>query len=259
MPPSEDEQFRTSETAFETWIGRLQLDTPWKLANEGRRLALLPVVRLVFWISGVRWGKGWKIYGLPIIQKHRRGVLTIGDRLQLRSTGRSNPLGPNRPVILSVRSPEAALIIGDDFGITGGSIVVQDHIRIGNRVVVGANSIICDTDFHPLSPQRRQHEPDAGAAAPIVIEDEVFIGMQCLVLKGVTIGQGSVIGAGSVVTRDIPAGVVAAGNPARLIRRLDESGHPAGDDGRSGGLAQIQEQPETAEPYLDQAHGLHQR
>jgi acetyltransferase-like isoleucine patch superfamily enzyme len=259
MPTSQDEEFRTSEIALEALIRRLQLDTPWKLANEGRRLALLPVVRLVFWISGVRWGKGWKIYGLPIVQKHRLGVLAIGDRLQLRSTNRSNPLGPNHPVILSVRSPEASLIIGDDFGMTGGSIVAQKHVWIGNRVAVGANTVICDTDFHPLSPQRRQHEPDAGATAPIVIEDDVFIGMQCLVLKGVTIGQGSAIGAGSLVTRDIPAGVVAAGNPARVIRTLDVSGHPTGGDGQSRGLAAIREQPKEAETPMDQAPGLHQR
>jgi len=201
----------------------LQLDTPWKVANEVKRLALLPLARLVFWLSGVRWGSGWKIYGLPIIQRHRLGAIRIGDRLQLRSTSRSNPLGPNRPILLSVRSPKAAIIIGDDFGMSGGSIVAQERIAIGHRVAIGANTVICDSDFHPLNQELRQYDPAGGATAPIIIGDDVFVGMQCLILKGVTIGSGSVIGAGSVVTHDIPAGVIAAGNPARVIRAVEEA------------------------------------
>ena len=202
---------------------RLALDTPWKAVNEVERLLLLPLARLVFAWSGVAWGGGWKLYGLPIVQKHRRATMHIGARMELRSTVRSNPLGPHRPVILSVRRPQAALVIGDDFGMTGGSIVVEERITIGNRVAVGANTIIADTDFHPLDPAERRRAPLDGATSPIVIEDDVFIGMQCLILKGVTLGRGCVIGAGSVVTRDVPAGMIAAGNPARLIRPVAKS------------------------------------
>jgi acetyltransferase-like isoleucine patch superfamily enzyme len=155
-----------------------------------------------------------------MIQKHRRSTLTIGQHMELRSSTRSNPLGPNHPVILSTRHPGAALHIGDHFGMTGGSIVCEEAITIGNRVTVGANCMIVDTDFHPLDPQRRQDSPLDGATAPIVIDDNVFIGMQSIILKGVRIGTGSVIGAGSIVTRDIPPGVIAAGNPAKVIRDL---------------------------------------
>jgi acetyltransferase-like isoleucine patch superfamily enzyme len=168
----------------------------------------------------VGWGQDWRLYGLPIIQKHRQSSLVIGSRLNLRSTVRSNPLGPHHPVILSTRTPNAILTIGDDFGMTGGSIVCEERITIGNRVTVGANTIIADTDFHPLDPVIRQSQPTAGATKPITIEDDVFIGMGVLVLKGVTIGRGSVIGAGSVVSRDIPADVIAAGNPAQVIKPL---------------------------------------
>jgi acetyltransferase-like isoleucine patch superfamily enzyme len=198
----------------------MAFDMPWKAVNEIERLLLLPVARLQFALAGVKWGSGWKLYGLPIIQKHRHSTLTIGARLELRSTARSNPLGPNRPVILSTRRPNAVLTIGDQFGMTGGSVVCEERITIGNRVTVGANTIIADTDFHPLDPLIRQQRPIDGATAPIVIEDDVFIGMQSLILKGVTLGKGSVIGAGSVVTRDIPPGVIAAGNPAQVIREL---------------------------------------
>lgn len=158
---------------------------------------------------------------MPILQKHRQSRLIIGDNLELRSTVRSNPLGPNHPVILSTRSPEAELSIGDHFGMTGGSIVCEQRIVIGHRVTVGTNTIIADTDFHPLEAHQRQVSPLDGTTAPITIEDDVFIGMNCLILKGVMLGNGCVIGAGSVVTRDIPAGVIAAGNPAQVIRALE--------------------------------------
>jgi len=196
------------------------LDTPWKARNELERLLVLPLARLQCTLAGVAWGRGWRLYGLPIIQKHSRSTLTIGANLNLRSHLRSNPLGPAHPVILSTRRPGAALTIGDDFGMTGGSIVCEERITIGHRVTVGANSMIVDTDFHPLNPTIRQHNPTDGATQPVTIEDDVFIGMNVLVLKGVTIGRGSVVGAGSVVSRDIPPGVVAAGNPAQVVKPL---------------------------------------
>lgn len=199
---------------------RLTLDTPWKAINELERLALLPLARVQFALSGVAWGEGWRLYGLPIIQKHRRSTLTIGARLSLRSTARSNPLGPNRPCIISTRRPGAVLTIGDDFGMTGGSVVCEQQITIGSRVIVGANSIITDSDFHPLDAQRRYTHPLDGTTALVVIGDDVFIGMGSLILKGVTIGAGSIVGAGSVVVRDVPAGVIVAGNPAKVIREI---------------------------------------
>ncbi len=199
------------------------LETPWKARNEIERLLLLPLARVQFALAGVAWGEDWRLYGLPIIQRQRSSTLTIGARLNLRSSVRSNPLGPAHPVILSTRRPGAMLVIGDDFGMTGGSIVCEERVTIGHRVTVGANTTIVDTDFHPLDPLIRQQNPTDGATKPVVIEGDVFIGMNTLVLKGVTIGRGSVIGAGSVVTRDVPAGVIAAGNPARVIRSLETS------------------------------------
>ena len=104
---------------------------------------------------------------------------------------------------------------------SGGTLLAAQSITIGERVILGANTTIVDTDFHPLHANVRMAEPNAGGTASVIIEDDVFIGMNCLVLKGVTIGHGSVIGAGSVVTGNIPAGVIAAGNPARVIRSLE--------------------------------------
>ena len=190
-------------------------DMPWKAGNEIRRWLFLP---RAFWaLRGLELGAGWRCYGLPIIQRHRRSQISIGRGLQLRSTPRSNPLGPNHPVIISTRRPGACLTIGADFGMTGGALVCDERITIGDRVWVGANCVIADTDFHPLEPARRRTYPLDAATAPITIADDVFIGMQALILKGVAIGTGAVIGAGSVVRRDVPAGAIVIGNPARVI------------------------------------------
>lgn len=193
-------------------------DTPWKITTEVKRLILLPYARIYFALRGVRWGQKWRVLGCPIIQHYRGSRINIGYGLVLRSFAASNPLGPYHPVILSTRSREAVLQIGNEVGITGGTICAEERIEIGNRVYVGANCIIVDTDFHPLDPTIRQQSPSAGEHAPVIIEDDVFIGMNTLILKGVHIGRGSVIGAGSVVTNDIPAGTSFAGNPARLIK-----------------------------------------
>ena len=201
-------------------ITKEALDTPWKLVLELRRLLALPYVRLYFALNGVAWGRGWRIYGCPIIQRHRASRIDIGRGFSARSSPMSNPMGPNRPVILSTRSRDAVLRIGSDSGITGGTVCAAQSVDIGDRVVIGANAIIVDTDFHPFDPEHRRLAPQDGAIAPVTIEDDVFIGMNSLVLKGVRIGRGSVIGAGSVVTKSVPPGVIYAGNPARVVREL---------------------------------------
>ena len=77
-----------------------------------------------------------------------------------------------------------------------------------------------DSDSHPLAISDRLIDPRAGKSEAIVIEDGVFIGMQALILKGSHVGEGSVIGAGSVVAGEVPPGVIVAGNPATIIREL---------------------------------------
>lgn len=194
--------------------------TPWKALLELRRYATLPLARLTFALSGVAWQDGWRIYGAPIIQRHADSTIRIGRNLTLRSWYASNPLGVVRRTLLCTWARKAQLIIGDDVGMTGAVIVAQTRIEIGDRVWIGANSTIVDTDFHPLSPEVRRADPTAGKSAPIVIEDDVFIGMWAIVLKGVRIGHGAVIGAGAVVASDVPSGAIVAGNPARWIGQV---------------------------------------
>jgi acetyltransferase-like isoleucine patch superfamily enzyme len=199
----------------------LIIDTPWKLANILKAKVIYPIARLQFALNGLPWGEDWKLYGLPIIQKHRHSTIIIGPGLSLRSSVRSNPLGPVHPVIFCTWQAGATLTIGSDFGMSGGSIVAAESITIGNCVAIGANTTIIDTDFHPLDARWRQEHPADARTAPIVIEDDVFVGMHCLILKGVRLGQGCVIGAGSVVTRDVPPGMIAAGNPAQILKRVE--------------------------------------
>ena len=196
------------------------MHTPWKASNQLASWLTYFPARLLFALHGIPWGRGWHFYGLPIIQKHRQSVMLFGSNLNLRSSVRSNPLGPNHPVILCTWNPDAVLTVGDNFAMTGGSICAAERILIGDNVTVGANCTIADTDFHPLRPEERTQHPQDGKSSPVLIDDEVFIGMNSLILKGVTIGCGSVVGAGSVVTRDVPPHVVVAGNPARVLKEL---------------------------------------
>lgn len=198
------------------------LDTPWKLWNQLHRWLVYPHVRLLIALNGIAWGRNWSFYGLPIIQKHRQSVMKFGEGFSLRSSACSNPLGPNHPVILSTLRADSLLEIGRNFGMTGGSICVAERVAIGDNVAVGANCVITDTDFHPLHPRARLLEPQNGKSAPVVIEDNVFIGMNSIILKGVTLGANSVIGAGSVVSRSIPSDSIAAGNPAVVLRKFTE-------------------------------------
>ena len=111
------------------------------------------------------------------------------------------------------------------------------NISIGNHVLISHNVSIYDSDTHPIDPAARRRQFEAIISTghpreidlreePVVIEDDVLIASQCVILKGVTIGRAAVVGAGSVVTKDVPPYTVVAGNPARVIRKLDMPDEP---------------------------------
>jgi maltose O-acetyltransferase len=154
-----------------------------------------------------RVGHGVRLWGRPIV--HNKGTLVIGDRVRLVSHV--------APIELRV-SEHAELEIGDRTYINyGTSLGATLSIRIGKNCSIGTYVTLIDNDFHSLDPERRNVTPPS---APIVLEDNVWLGLRVIVLRGVRIGTGSVIGAGSVVTRDVPARTLAAGQPARVIRSL---------------------------------------
>lgn len=122
--------------------------------------------------------------------------------------------------------------VGDFCYFTNAVILCEQEVRIGSYVVIGWNATIADSDFHPAAPAERiadaialsplgHGRPRPGfAKAPVIIEDDVWIGPLAAILKGVRIGAGSVIEAGSVVTRDVPPRSRMAGNPARVIGQV---------------------------------------
>jgi acetyltransferase-like isoleucine patch superfamily enzyme len=196
------------------------LDTSWKVNNELRRYLAWPYIRLYFARRGVAWGQKWRVFGTPLIQRHRNSQIHIGAQLEMRNWFGSNPLGVNHRCILATWTTESVIEIGDAASFTGVTLCAASSIIIGRRVRIGANSTITDTDFHPLELSERRLNPHNGQTDPVIIEDDVFIGMHALILKGSHIGRGSVIGAGSVVAGCIPAEVIVAGNPARIVREL---------------------------------------
>ena len=127
-------------------------------------------------------------------------------------------------------TPESKIIIGDRVGISSACLWSKERITIGNDVNIGGDCLIMDNDAHPVDYlQRRRifvkengtstHNTAIGTA-PVVIGDDVWIGARSQILKGVHIGARSVIAAGSVVVKDIPADCIAGGNPCKVIRAL---------------------------------------
>jgi acetyltransferase-like isoleucine patch superfamily enzyme len=149
-----------------------------------------------------------------------KGVCAIGHGVKFKSNTKSNFVGIFKPCSLYIDF-RASLKIGNHTGFSGVSIFCANSISIGDYVNCGGNVSIWDTDFHPLDyQQRRIHDVKYITTAPIIIGNDVFIGANSIIMKGVTIGDKSVIGAGSVVTRDIPGAEIWAGNPAKFIRKI---------------------------------------
>jgi acetyltransferase-like isoleucine patch superfamily enzyme len=152
-------------------------------------------------------GSRVRLRGRPLISNG--GRMVIGSRVQLISTAATLEL---------VSLNGGSLEIGDRTLVNyGGSIAAAELVRIGACCLIGTHAIIMDNDFHRIEPERRLEWPES---RPIVIEDNVWIGARVIVLGGVTIGEGSCIGAGSVVIDDIPPRSLAVGVPARVIRKL---------------------------------------
>ncbi len=145
-----------------------------------------------------------RVHGWPkLIRRH--GTVRIGERttiwpgVKLTSLGRD----PAQPARLTIGS---RCSVGDRT-----QIHCCQQVQIGDYVLISWDVNILENNFHTTT--------DGGiVSAPVIIEDRVWIGCRALILSGVTIGEGSVIAAGAVVSKDVPAGSLVAGNPARVIR-----------------------------------------
>lgn len=147
-----------------------------------------------------------RLIGHAIVDNH--GTIRLGSKVRLRAN--------QVPIELATRL-NGLLTIDDGTAINSGTtICAQTSVQIGKKVMIGNYCMIMDTDFH--APDDFTVDP---ASAPIKIEDDVWLAARVIVLKGVTIGQGSVVSAGSVVAVNVPPYTLVGGSPARMIRRLN--------------------------------------
>ena len=177
--------------------------------------------RLVFSLAGISFGCNMRAFNRIYVRVSRSSEVSIGDDFTFTSGDFINPICRNLRGGVFCR-PNAFIHIGDKVGISSACLWANTGIKIGNNVNIGGDCLIMDTDAHSLDYKIRRTPNDCSSAknAPIIIEDDVLIGAKCIILKGVTIGARSVIGAGSVVTKSIPPDSIAAGNPCKVIRTL---------------------------------------
>lgn len=181
---------------------------------QAARMAMVP---------GLELGDGVMFKGRPSIGIAKGAHIRIGRNVSINSSNARYHVNMHSPVKLLADRPGARIEIGEDTRIHGSCIHAYASVRIGKRCLIAANCQIMDCNGHELSFGDVDGRIDTTSGArPVVIEDAVWIGANCLVLPGVRIGRGSVVAAGSVVVKDVPPMVVAAGNPARIIKRATD-------------------------------------
>ncbi len=181
--------------------------------EEGITFFTTLISRTIARWRGLTLGEGCKFYGMAFFRRVPMSTIRIGQNCRFRSAYWANFIGLNRRCMISTLNNGAIIKIGDRCGFSGTVIAAEKKILLGNRIRCGANTTITDTDWHT-------DDPRTGDPASVIIEDDVWLGMNVTILKGVTIGKGSLVAANSLVTKSIPAGVMAAGQPAKIIRKI---------------------------------------
>ena len=174
------------------------------------------IERIYLLLIGVKIKKGGgKFYGWCSFFRRNGSCIQIGKNAKFNYSSWSNHIGLNHRCIISTMSSDAQITIGNNLGMSSSTITCFKKIDIGNDVRIGANCVIADGDFH-------LDDPRVGEPKPVTIKDNVWLGYGVIVMKGVTIGENSIIGMNSVVTRDIPANSIAVGSPAKVIKTLED-------------------------------------
>jgi acetyltransferase-like isoleucine patch superfamily enzyme len=171
--------------------------------------------------------------------KNKASLDSVGEHTQIigsiekRVSGSTIKIGKDCLIegLLVTETNESSLIVGDNTYIGGGTVIdCIKSISIGDDVLISYECILSDSDNHSVRYsirkkdladwKQRKHDWTTTNSKPIHISTGVWIGVRAIILKGVTIGEGSVVGAGSVVTKDVPPWTIVAGNPARIIREI---------------------------------------
>lgn len=158
-------------------------------------------------------GKRCSFHGPVSFKRYPSSRIQIGNDCTFNSAHASNRIGVNRPCMITTLKPGAVVHIGSGCGFSGTVIVSGKKVVLGDNVRCGANTLIMDTDWH-------EDDPRTEPAFPVKIGNNVWLGLNTTVLKGVTIGENTFVGAGSLVNKSLPRDVLAAGMPAKIIRSL---------------------------------------
>jgi acetyltransferase-like isoleucine patch superfamily enzyme len=176
------------------------------------------VARARLRLHGASVGRHLRVRGPLRFYCHPNGRVRIGDDCRVQSGFAGNPVGGASRMAIWV-GPGGSLDVGDRVGLSNSTIVCMDAVSIGDDVYLGGGSSVYDTNFHSMDAEQRSRPRNLGVrTAPVAIRRHAFVGGHTLVLKGVTIGEAAVVGAGSVVRASVPAGEVWAGNPAHRLR-----------------------------------------
>ncbi len=180
--------------------------------------------KIILRLCRVQYGKGLRLKGMPVIFNKKGAVMEIGEGVTIKSAFLSNLVGLYQRTIIVTRTEQAKIVIGNYVGISGATIYARESIEIGDDTNIGGNVKILDNDFHPLEEEARRLDiKEQIGTRPVKIGKNCFIGCNALILKGTELGDGCVVGAGAVVSGKFEDHCVLAGNPARVIRKLEES------------------------------------
>jgi len=200
-------------------VSQNPLLSPLRALNRVRRAFINAIWRAEAQARGFELGANILFNGRPYLYRHAGSRIVIGDGVVLNSSLRSNPIGCARPVSLRTMRAGAEIVLGRGVGLSGVSICAAQRVEIGEGTFVGADAIIFDNDFHAPRGEWNWGTFADDNPRPVRIGRGVFIGARAIILKGVTIGDRAIIGAGAVVTKDIPAHGIAGGNPARVLSK----------------------------------------
>jgi acetyltransferase-like isoleucine patch superfamily enzyme len=155
--------------------------------------------------------------GRPRFRIARGARIVLGDGVRLASAVRAAPLSNTQPCQLRALAPGALIRLERNVGMSSTTLCASRSIEVGEGTIFGSGALVLDCDFHGPVGDWGWSDDGAAHAAPIKIGRGVFVGARAMVLKGVTIGDRVLVGAGAVVTQDVPANHVAVGNPARCF------------------------------------------